>query len=287
MTRLKRIASLLCGISIIALAFNAFLAPNNFVVEDVTGIALLFNYSWNIRVEVYIALANIFIMTISYFIINRQDFINSIYGAILMPIMVYLTSFLTPYLKVGDVDLLAQAIFAGIVISIGYRLIFNNGFTSGGTDVINKIFSKMFNISFGLSSLAVDGLIVIGGGLVFGLENMAYSIIIFIIILLFANQKLDGIGDNKIFYINTIAPAKVKKYLMEVCRCDITLIDAERKDSRGIKQIIMCVVKTENYYKVKGGVLAIDKNAFITITDSHAAVNKNNKLFAGKKKHRC
>ena len=234
--------------------------------------------SLSIVLLVIVILANIFILLISLFILEKKEWLNSMYGAILMPIMLYFTGFLVKYINIDSLDLLTQTIFCGICISFGYRMIFDNGFTSGGTDVVNKVISKIFNISFSTSAMFVDGLILLSGGFVFGLEKMAYSIIVFTMIYLVGNQKIDDIGENKIFYVNTVFPDEIKSYLIDICQSDITLIDVEKGYASDKHKLIMCVVKAKDYYRIKEGIMAIDKSAFITITNSYIAINNNKKL---------
>lgn len=286
MINFKRILFLFGGIFLIALSFNLFLLPNNLVVEDVTGISLIFKQSYAWKIETFIILANVFILVISLFILEKNEWRNSAYGAFLMPIMIYFTGFLVKYINISSVDLLTQTIFGGICISFGYRMVFDNGFTTGGTDIVNKVISKIFNISFGASAVCVDGLILLSGGIVFGIETMAYSLIVFTMIYLVGNQKIDDIGENKIFYVNTILPDEIKEYLISICQCDITLIDVEKGYTTDKHKLIMCVVKAKDYYRIKEGIMAIDKTAFITITNSYIAINNNNKLHLaiGKKK---
>ncbi len=287
MKRIKRISNLVCGIFIIALTFNLILLPNDLVVEDVTGLSLLYSKVFQINPSLFILFINIYLLIIAFFILGKKETLNSFWGAMLMPLFIFLTKNAPQYLDIKQADLLAQAIFAGIMLCIGYRMLFNNGFTSGGTDVVNKIISKVFNVSFGASAIFIDGLILISGGIVFSIEKMAYAIIIFTIILLFANQKIDDLGANKVFYINTLNHKKIKRFLIDTYDCDVTLIESEKGFSKGKGQTIMSVVPAKDYAKIKNGILAIDKKAFITISNSYSATNQNNKLFARKNKPRC
>lgn len=57
-------------------------------------------------------------------------------------------------------------------------IIYKAGFNTGGSDILMKIINKYGKISEGKATFAMNIVIVIAGGLVFNINNVAYSAII-------------------------------------------------------------------------------------------------------------
>ena len=53
------------------------------------------------------------------------------------------------------------------------------------------------------------------------------------------------------------------------------IIDTNSFFSKEKNKILMCVIPTRNYYKLREGIKVIDKDAFISITDSYEVINQD------------
>ena len=87
-----------------------------------------------------------------------------------------------------------------------------------------------------------------------------------------------GISDSKAFYIITNKEKEIKKYLMEELHHDLTLFDAEGGFTKKKNSVIMTVIRTKDYFRVKEGIREIDPKAFISITDNYEVMNRNVKI---------
>lgn len=123
--------------------------------------------------------------------------------------------------------------------------------------------------------LYIDGTIVLLGGFVLGIESMIYSIIALQIISTLSNKTMLRINANKVFYIETTKFKEVKQYLTQDLKYDITIFDVQGGYSNNLKKLILCSVKTNDYYKVKTGLEMIDKDIFIIINENYELLNEN------------
>ena len=128
----------------------------------------------------------------------------------------------------------------------------------------SRILSRLFDISLLLFSLVS-----------YGLEQTLYSIMLIIIIRRMTTKARIGISNTKAFYIITTKEKEIKKYLMEELHHDLTSFDAEGGFSKKKNKVIMTVINTKDYYKVKEGIKLIDPKAFISITDNYEVMNNN------------
>ena len=160
----------------------------------------------------------------------------------------------------------------GVLSGVGYGLIFKAGYTTGGTDILDQIVTKYYKVPIGTSIILVDGVIVILGGIVFGVESLLYSVIILFLISVFSTRKSLELNEDKVFYVITDKYEYIKKYLLEKYNYGITIFDIKGGYSNKKQKMIMCSLKTEYYYEIKEAIKSIDEDAFIIITDSYDTV---------------
>ncbi len=264
---LKRYTMMIVALFIYASAYNLFMLPNNIVAGGVSGIAII--TKGFIDPALVIMVLSVLLLIISFFLLGKEKTLNSIVGSILFPICVKLTSNIGNVFVIGNEDLLLIAIFAGVFGGIALGLVFRNGFTTGGTDILNQIVSKYFKMSIGSAMLINEGLIVLAGGFVFGWNKAMYAIILIYILSIIADKVILGISGSKAFYIVTSHDDDIKEYILNDLSHGVTVLESKGGFTGKKQNVLMCVVPTYHYFKLKEGIREIDKEAFFVITDSY------------------
>lgn len=263
----KKYVTLVIGLFLYALAYNMFLKPNDIVAGDVDGIANIFKSV--INPNLLITILCIFLLIISFPLLGVKTSMGSVIGTLLFPVFVTLTSNIAEYITIDTNDMLLIAIVAGIVRGVGYGLTFKMGFTTGGTDILNQIVAKYFHTSIGTAMLIVDGSIVISGGFVYGFDKMFYALIVLYLLSMLTDRIMLGISKSKAFYIITEEEEKVKDYIMNELNHGVTIIPVKGGYTKEKQKMLMCVIPTREYYRLKEGISNIDKDSFFVITDSY------------------
>ena len=268
-SNIKRYIEFIIGCFIVATAFNLFFAPNNLVPGGVGGVAIILNALFGFNNSIVIFIANIFLLIASYFLLDKEKTKSSILGSFLFPFFVNITSNLVKFIDIDNSQILLTAVFGGVLNGFGAGMIFKAGFTTGGTDIINQILSKYLKISIGKSMLLCDGLIVLSSSFVFGPTKMMYAIIILYLISLMSDKVILGVSDSKAFYIITDEDEKVKQYILKYLNHGVTVFNARGGFAKEKQTVLMCVLPTKDYYRLKEGLREIDKNAFFVVTDAY------------------
>lgn len=265
----KRFLLFIIGIFLISIAYNVFITTNKLVPGGVGGIAVIVNNIFGIDNSLFMLVINLLLLVISYYLLGKEKTTKTILGSLLLPIFIGLTEHINIWLEIDSTQILFSSIFGGIIFGFGVGLVFKAGFTTGGTDIINHIISKYAKISVGKSMLLIDGIIVLSSGFYFGINNMMYSIIMLYIISLISDRVVLGISDSKAFYIITEQEEKVKDFIINELGQKVTILKAQGGFKREKENVLMVVLPTKDYYKLKEGVKVIDKEAFYIITDTY------------------
>lgn len=265
----KRHLQLLIGCLLIATSYNLFLVPNNIVAGGVAGFAIIINHLFNIDNSLVILIGSIFLLILSYFLLGKEKTKATILGSLLFPVCVNLTQNIGNIIDIDTNQLLLISVFGGVVYGFGAGLIYKAGFTTGGTDIINQILSKYLKISMGNSMLYCDGTIVLLTAFVFGPTQFMYSIIILYVISYMSDRVILGVSDSKAFYIVTEEEEKIKEYILKYLNHGVTVFNAKGGYAKENQKVLMCVLPTKDYYKLKEGIHEIDPHSFFVVTDAY------------------
>ena len=264
-----RVIEFLIGCFIVSFAYSIFIASNNLVPGGVGGIAVILDNLFGFRPSTVITIANIFLLILSLILLDKEKTRASILGTLLFPLFVRLTENINVWLQIDTSQLLMSSLMGGILFGLGAGIVFKAGFTLGGTDIVNQIISKYGKISIGKSMLMSDGLIVLSSAVFFGMNSMMYSIIILYCISLIADKVMLGISDNKNFFIITDKDDEIKEYILKTLGHGVTIFKAKGGYKKENQNVLMAIMPTSDYYKLREGIKEIDKEAFYIITDTY------------------
>lgn len=266
--RLVRYAMFLSGLLLISLSFNIFLLPNN-IVYGMGGVGVILYRTNEIDPSIVILIGSVILLILSFLTLGWEKTRNSIIGSLLYPVFVKLTGPLSGYLDFGATEAIVTVICGSVLNGFGLGLVFKSGFTTGGTDILNQIVAKYFKTSIGKAMLFTDGVIVTIGLYVFGFQKFIYSIINMYLIGIMTDKVILGISESKSFYIITEHEEKVKDYIMNDLSHGVTILEGRGGYTGNKLKVIMCIIPTKEYFKVKEGIQAIDKDSFFLVTDAY------------------
>ncbi len=272
----KRYIMLLSGCLIVAFSFNLFFLRYNIVCFGVSGISIVFA-KFGVDPSVFIMIANIILIIVSYFFLGVEDVKNQIVGALTFPVFVSLTLKVTNLIDFGNLELIVIAVMGGILAGLGYGLIYKSGYSTGGTDVIGNLICRYSKISMGNAMMFVNISIIIIGKMVFSWKIIMYAIVVAYLISIVTDKILLGISNSKAFYI--VVPRSkddlVRDFLTSLEGVGSTIIDAYGGYSNDKETLILAVVPTRMYFLVKEGLYEIDKSIFYLVCDSYEVSSRD------------
>lgn len=272
--KLKKYLFLVIGCFLTAFAFNVFFSPNNIVTGGVSGVSIVVKKVFGIPTTTFISITYILLLILSYIILGKKLTKNSLIGSLVYPLFVYLTEGMANAIAFNVDNTLLIVIFGALVNGLGGGLVFKYGFSTGGSDVICLILSKLLKISIGTAVKIVNTIIIIGAGFFIGgpgvfyaWENVMYAMIAIYIISLLNDKVILGVSNSKSFYVITEHETSIKEFLtMELGR-GVTVLEGRGGFTGDRKKVIMCAIPTKQYFLAKEGILALDKDAIILIND--------------------
>jgi len=271
------LALCLLGILIVSLTFNIFCVPNEYALGGVSGISIIFNKLFDIDVSVTILIGNLFIIIIGILVLGIKDTAPSIIGSIIYTLMVFLTKDINNILNIHLSSVFLNIITIGFLYGVGCTLVYLAGYSTGGTDVLSIIFAKKLNLPMGKASLLINMIIITVATVVFGFEMLVIAILIRFLESKVIDSLLIGISDSKVLFINSEKLNEINDYIIKTIKSSANLINVISGYKKEKSKLLMCVVPTEKYIKLKEQIKKIDKNAFITILDAYEVYGGTNR----------
>ena len=259
--------SFVFGVFLLALSYNLLLLPNGLAIGGMSGLAIVVESLFGFSSELFIYIANISCLIISFIFLDWIKTKNTIVGSILYPLMITLTLPIANYFKPYFIfeEPLVIALCAALMHGFSNGLIYKCGFTTGGSDVLMQIIHKYFKIPEAKSLCIVNGFVIMACVYTFGLEKGIYALIIVLTSSLVIDRIMYGISDSKTFYIYTKNGRKIKKLILNEFESGFTILPTKGGYSHEFGYLIMVVISNKDYYNFKNRILDIDPQAFIVI----------------------
>ena len=252
-----------------SLIFNLLLLPTNLVTGGMNGVAIIFNHLFDISPALIIFLGSGILLLLSFIFLGFKTTLASITATIVYPFFVSITEPLTKYIIINTDDLILLSILIGILLGITNGLMYKVGFSNGGLNIISQILYKKLRISLSKSTMAINFLVVLAGGFYFGFNMMLYAFIIIYISSFVIDKVILGTSKNKAFYITTSEDKKVRDFLINTLHHTVTIFDVKGGFLQKKRKVLLAVVPTREYFRLKEGINKIDPNAFFIVTDAY------------------
>ena len=225
--KIKNFLMLLIGTILCAFSFVYFLVPYDIAPGGVSGIAQIINEVYLINMPIFILITSVILLIFSYIFLGKEKTVKSFLGSILFPLFVYIIEkiYITYHFQVDNV--LLSSLFGGLIFGFGLGLVYQEDYTTGGTDIICQILCEYFYIGRGLSTIIVQSIILLFVALVFGFSNFMYSLIVVYLISVVVDKVLLGISNSKSFYIITKKTEEVKDYIIKDLGHGVTISRSE------------------------------------------------------------
>lgn len=260
-----RYTVIIIGMLIACIGINGFLRPAHLLSGGVTGIAAIINYITNINIGLLTFLINIPIFILGFIFLEKDFCITSLINMALFSILLGVTQDINKIIPVNDI--LLQSVFGGILSGIGSGLVFRTKSSQGGTDIIGAILKFKQNIPVKNTTLTANLMIVLVGGMIFGMNLALYTLIGFYISASAMSFVKDALMDEKSVMVISKESGVIAKEIMSTLVRGVTFLDAEGAYTNEKKKIIYCIVLSKEIPKIKEIALKYDQKAFISVND--------------------
>ena len=258
----------------LAIAIYSFAVPANFPMTGVSGIALVFYHLFGLPVGTITVLLNIPIIICCYKTLGRSFYMKSLKTTLLTSAVMDLAG---PQLPVYQGDLILAAICAGVLLGVGYAIIFMRGSSTGGFDFVMMAVKFYYpHLSLGKIAFAMDTAVIVISGLVIGSggSSVIYGLLLNYLYSTVLDKVIYGTNSGKLTLIITDHPKQMVDEIDRIAGRGATILKAVGGYSGDAKEVVMCASNSTEMYAIRKRAHEIDERAFVIIVESNEVIGE-------------
>ncbi|WP_349671405.1 YitT family protein [Lacrimispora sp.] len=261
---LKKIATVLAGNTVYALAVSLFILPNGLITGGTTGLALVAHAKLGIPIALFIGVFNIIMFVAGAFVLGKAFALTTLISTFYYPFILGVIERLSGNMVITQ-DRMLATVFSGLLIGAGIGMVIRAGASTGGMDIPPLILNKKWNLSISQTMSVFDCLILLTQMIFSSLEQILYGILLVLLYTMVLDKVLMT-GRNQM-QVKVISK-KYDQISQEIQRRmdrGTTLLASEGGHLRESSFAVLTVISGRQLPKLNELVLEIDPNAFMII----------------------
>ena len=264
----KKLFVVLVGAMLTATGLNLFLIPANVYSSGFAGIAQLLSSVLTqytpitISTGILLFLLNVPVTILGWLKVGKSFTVYSF-------ISVAATTFFLEIIPVYPLskDILLNAVFGGVILAVGVGFTLKWGASTGGVDIIAMILSRMKDKPVGTYIFALNAVIIIMAGLLYGWEKALYTLVT----LYVTTRIIDTIHtrhEKLTAMIITNKGDELTKAIHEKLVRGITSIPAKGSYTKEQKEMLIIVITRYELFDLERIIRTVDPKAFTNIVET-------------------
>ncbi len=254
------------GLMVSAVGWTGFIIPSDIVGGGLVGLSSLLYFLFDVPVGPTNLVLNGILILMSIKILGKGFGIKTIYS--LVTLSVFITIF--PYFITEPIvtDRFMAAIIGGGLVGASIGILFVQGGSTGGTEIIAMIINKNHNISPGRIMVFCDIFIISSSFIVFeSLETMVFGFVVVGLMSYIADMLLTGSRQSVQVLIISQKPKEIADKLSSQINRGLSFLKGRGYYYAGDKEFIITIVKKSESHMVFQIIKETDPDAFISVAN--------------------
>ena len=269
---------IIVGIFMYAFGFCAFILPHKIVMGGLAGVGTLVYFATNETIPVAVTqyVLNLVLLAFAFRIVGKTFVIRTIFGATVISLAIGVGE--TFFMSLGHPilqDVSLSAILGAIICGLGVGTVLIHNGSTGGTDIVASMVSKVSNVSIGRSMVVCDIIIVtssiflpfdgtIGERLEARIPLIVYGYVVTFVASYCADMIVTGNRQAVQFIIFSSQWSMIADSINNDAKRGVTVLDGEGWYSKKPIKILMVWCRKIEAPGIMRLVKSIDDDAFIT-----------------------
>ena len=260
--------------AVYALGFVWCYEPNDIAFGGITGIAKIINHLLPVApVGVTVIILNIPLFLLGWKLLGGKMLLGSLYAMFISSVFIDL---FTPLWDWQPMEPFLATIFGGLTMGLSLGLIFQQGSTTGGTDLAARLLKlKLAWLPMGKLLMAVDLVVIVLVALAFrALDTMLYGLVALYISSIAMDGVLYCLDNAKVAYIISDHNEEISRSIVEDLDRGVTVLHGQGAYTGTDKKVLLCAFKQREIASIKNLVKEIDPAAFLIVCPAHEVLGE-------------
>lgn len=256
------------GNLVLAAGVGLFILPNHILSGGVAGIAVALEPLLHIDPNTLINVLTLLLFFAGSLVLGKRFALKTFLSSVLYPTFLTIISQFAEAVYITE-DPILSSLYGGIMVGLGVGLVFRTGASTGGMDIPPLIINKYTGIALPTLVLITDGLTVVLGALVYGIEASLIGIISVWVSSYMINKAITfGGHDAKNVMIISEKYPEIMDQITKSMNRGATLLEAVGGYTGNRRPVLMIVIVKKQFAELNRIVSHIDPSAFMIVTDA-------------------
>ena len=255
--------------AIYAVGFNWFYVPNDIAFGGITGVAQIINaiLPWA-PIGTVVIILNIPLFILGWRLLGGHLLLSSLYAMAVSSVFIDIVNSIWTF---EAMDSMLACVFGGVFMGASLGMVFQQGATTGGTDLIARLLKlKITWLPMGKLLIATDMVVIVASAIAFGsVYSALYGVVALYIAGIVMDRMLYGLDSAKVAYIISDRFKEIADTLVNDLDRGVTILQGQGGYSGAEKKVLMCAFKQRQIVSIKKMVKELDPSAFIIVCDAH------------------
>lgn len=271
---IKSYAIIALGSLIFALGFDWFFAPNQIAMGGVTGLAQVINVLIPVLpVGVLTIILNIPLFLAGWKLIGFHLLASSLFSMAVSSVAI---DVIAAWYTFPPMDPLLACLCGGAVMGAGFGLVFAQGATTGGTDIVARLLKLRFPwLPMGKLLLVPDGVVLALAAVAFGqVETALYGAVALVVMAKVMDAVLYGTDASKVAIIVSDRWREIADVLLREQDRGVTILRGQGAYTGAEKQVLMVAFPQKEIVQLKRTIRDLDSSAFLIVYNAHEVLGE-------------
>ena len=251
----------------IAIGVSFFILPSNILSGGVAGIAVALEPVFHIEPRLVINGLTIGLYILGAVLLGKQFALKTFVSTIVYPLFITVLGIWFADVRITSNPLLAS-IYGGIFVGAGIGLVYRVGGSTGGMDIPPLIINKYTHIPLSSLVMMIDGLTVLLGAIVYGIEASMIGLVSVWVCGQVINKLITlGAREAKNVLIISEKHDEVIQQIYQQIDRGVTILHATGAYTQQEKPVIMVVLYKKQFIELNRVIAAVDPEAFVIVSD--------------------
>ncbi len=273
--KVKNFLIITISIFIMAVGVYFFKFPNNFCFGGVTGAAVVFAKITPLSASAFSFVVNFLLLGLGFIFLGKEFALKTTYATVLLSALLLVFEKFHPMEHPLSNEPMLELVFAITLPAIASALLFYEGASSGGTDVVAMIVKKYTHVQdIGIALFITDLIMIIIACFVFDIKTALYSFVGLTVKSFLIDAIIENIMLRKSVMITCDDKDAICQFIIKDLNKSATIVKAKGAYSNEDKYLIFTTLTRQQAAAVRAYIHRNHLKAFISMSSTSEVFGK-------------
>lgn len=273
--KLKNFLIITLSIFIMAIGVYYFKFPNNFCFGGVTGAAVVFAKITPLSASAFSLVVNFLLLGLGFIFLGKEFALKTTYATVLLSALLMVFEKYHPMEHPLSNEPMLELVFAITLPAIASALLFYEGASSGGTDVVAMIVKKYTHVQdIGIALFITDLIMIIIACFVFDIKTALYSFVGLTVKSFLIDAIIENIMLRKSVMITCDEKDAICQFIIKDLNKSATIVKAKGAYTNDDKYLIFTTLTRQQAAAVRAFIHRNNLKAFISMSSTSEVFGK-------------